>query len=88
MRLRHPWMQSSAINVEDDENVQRRKNSRQKKMIDGDREWSIPSFTYYAGHKHGQLQTPTNHYAAKEMTQTLAEQFTAKLNASGVESTV
>jgi hypothetical protein len=59
-----------------------------KKMKDGDREWSIPAFTYYAGHKHGKLQTTTNHYAATTMTQNLAEQLTAKLNALGVESTV
>jgi hypothetical protein len=60
----------------------------QKKMKDGDREWSIPSFTYYAGHKHGQLQTTTSHYAATAMTQNLAEQLTAKLKASGVEAIV
>jgi hypothetical protein len=59
-----------------------------KKMKDGDREWSIPSFTYYAGRKQGQLQTTTNHYAATAMTQSLAEQLTAKLNASGTEATV
>ena len=59
-----------------------------KKMKDGDREWTVPSFTYYAGHKHGHLQTTTNHYAATAMTQNLAEQLTAKLNASGLEATV
>ena len=64
------------------------KLATKKKMKDGDRERSIPSFTYYAGHKHGQLQTSTNHYAATAMTQNLAEQLTAKLNASGLEATV
>jgi hypothetical protein len=59
-----------------------------KKMKDGDREWSIPAFTYYAGHQHGKLQTTTNHYAATAMTQALAERLTAKLNASGLEVTV
>jgi hypothetical protein len=59
-----------------------------KKMKDGDREWSIPSFVYYNGHKHGQLQTTTNHYAATAMTQNLAEQVTAKLTTSGIEATV
>jgi hypothetical protein len=59
-----------------------------KKMKDGDREWSIPSFTYYAGHKHGQMQTTTNHCAATAMTQNLAEQLTAKLNASGLKASV
>jgi hypothetical protein len=58
------------------------------KMKDGDREWSIPSFTYYAGHKHGQLQTTTNHYAATAMTQNLADLVAAKLNGSGLEATV
>jgi hypothetical protein len=64
------------------------KLATKKKMKDGDREWSIPSFVYYGGHKHGQLQTTTNHYAATAMTQTLAEQLTAKLNAAGMEATV
>jgi hypothetical protein len=59
-----------------------------KTMKDGEREWSIPSFTYYAGHNHRQLQTTTNHYAATAMTQTLAEQLAAKLSASGIEATV
>jgi hypothetical protein len=59
-----------------------------KTMKDGEREWSIPSFTYYAGRKHGQLQTTTHHYAATAMTQDLAEQLAAKLNASGVDATV
>jgi hypothetical protein len=64
------------------------KLANQKKVKDGDREWTIPSFVYYGGHKHGQLQTTTNHYAATAMTQNLAEQLTAKLNASGVEAAV
>jgi hypothetical protein len=64
------------------------KLATKKKMKDGDHEWSIPAFTYYAGHKHGQLQTTTNHYSATAMTQTLAEQLTAKLIASGMEATV
>jgi predicted peroxiredoxin len=64
------------------------KLATKKKMKDGDREWTIPSFVYYGGHKHGQMQTTTNHYAATAMTQTLAEQLTAKLKASGVEATV
>jgi hypothetical protein len=59
-----------------------------KTMKDGDREWTIPSFVYYGGHKHGKLQTTTNHYAATAMTQNLAEQLTAKLKASGIEATV
>jgi hypothetical protein len=59
-----------------------------KKMKDGDHQWEIPSFAYYSGHEHGQLQTTTNHYAATAMTKTLAEQITAKLSASGIESTV
>jgi hypothetical protein len=59
-----------------------------KKMKDGDREWSIPASAYYAGHKNGQMQTTTNHYAATAMTQSLAEKLTAKLNASGVEAVV
>ena len=57
-------------------------------MKDGDREWTIPSFVYYGGHKHGKLQTTTNHYAATAMTQNLAEQLAAKLNASGLEATI
>lgn len=64
------------------------KLATKKKMKDGDHQWEIPSFTYYAGHKHGQLQTTTNHYAATAMTQTLAEQLTQKLDASGMEATV
>ena len=59
-----------------------------KKMKDGDREWEIPSFTYYAGHKHDGIRTTTNHYAATAMTQALAEQLTAKLNASGSAASV
>jgi hypothetical protein len=59
-----------------------------KKMKDGDREWSIPSFVYYGGHKHGQLQTTVNHYSATAMTQSLAEQLTAKLNATGMQAEV
>jgi hypothetical protein len=59
-----------------------------KKMKDGDREWTIPSFVYYGGRKHGQLQTTTNHYDAVAMTQNLAEQLTANLKASGLEATV
>jgi hypothetical protein len=31
-------------------------------MKEGTRKWSVPSFSYYAGRKHGQLQTTTNHY--------------------------
>ena len=58
-----------------------------KKMKDGDRVWSIRSFTYYAGHKNGRMQTTGNHYAATAMTQNLATQLTAKLNASGLEAT-
>src|ERR1700722_8607041 len=64
------------------------KISAKKTMKDGEREWSIPSFTYYAGHNHRQLQTTTNHYAATAMTQNLADQVAAKLNASGLEGTV
>jgi hypothetical protein len=59
-----------------------------KKMKDGDRGWTITHFVYYGGHKHGQLQTTTNHYAATAMTHTLAEQLMAKLNATGMETTV
>jgi hypothetical protein len=59
-----------------------------KKMKDGDREWSIPSFVYYGGHKHGKMQTTTNHYAATAMTQKLADLVAAKLNGSGLEATV
>jgi hypothetical protein len=59
-----------------------------KTMKDGDREWTIPSFVYYGGHKHGQMQTTTNHYAATAMTQALAEQLVAKLNASGSVASV
>jgi hypothetical protein len=59
-----------------------------KKMRDGEREWTIPSFTYYAGRKHGQLQTITNHYAATAMTLNLAEQVAANLNECGMEATV
>jgi hypothetical protein len=59
-----------------------------KKMKDGDHEWSIPSFTYYAGHKHGQLQTTTNHGIATPMTLELAERLTAKLNATGMQAEV
>jgi hypothetical protein len=59
-----------------------------KMMKDGDHQWEIPSFTYYAGHKYGKLQTTTNHYAATAMMQALAEQLTAKLVASGMEATV
>jgi hypothetical protein len=64
------------------------KLATKKKMKDGDREWTIPSFVYYGGHKHGQMQTTTNHYAATAMTQTLAEQLTAKLNANGMQAEV
>jgi hypothetical protein len=31
-------------------------------MKEGAREWSVPSFSYYAGRKHDQLQTAINHY--------------------------
>jgi hypothetical protein len=34
------------------------------------------------------MPTTSNHYAATAMTQNLAEQLTAKLNASGVEALV
>ena len=53
-------------------------------MKEGTREWSVPSFSYYAGRKHGQLQTTTNHYAATPMTLGLAEQLTTKLNSAGM----
>jgi hypothetical protein len=59
-----------------------------KKMRDGAREWSVPSFAYYAGRKNGQLQTTTNHYTATPMTLALAEQLTARLNSAGMETTV
>jgi hypothetical protein len=59
-----------------------------RKMKDGEREWSVPSISFYAGRKHGQLQTTTNHYAATPMTQGLAEQLTAKLKLAGIEATV
>ena len=36
----------------------------------------------------GGMQTTTNHDAATAMTQNLAEQVTAKLNAPGLEATV
>jgi len=32
-----------------------------RKMREGSREWSVPSFSYYAGRKHGQLQN-NHHY--------------------------
>jgi hypothetical protein len=64
------------------------KLATKKKMKDGDREWTIPSFTYYAGHKHGQLQTTTNHGIATPMTLELAERLTAKLNATGMQAEV
>jgi hypothetical protein len=57
-------------------------------MKKGTREWSVPSFSYYAGRKNGQLQTTTNHYAATSLTKALAEELTQKLNAAGLESTV
>jgi hypothetical protein len=88
VRSRHPWVQSSAINVEDDENVPRRKNPHQKENEGRGSRMVIPSFVYYSGHKHGQLQTTTNPFPALTMTQALAEQLTAKLNVSGVEATV
>ena len=59
-----------------------------KKMRDGARKWSVPSFSFYAGRKHGQLHTTTNHYSATPMTQGLAEQLTARLNLAGMEATV
>jgi hypothetical protein len=59
-----------------------------KKLRDGTREWSVPSFAYYAGRKNGQLQTSTNHYAATSMTLVLAEQVIAKLTSAGMQATV
>ena len=59
-----------------------------KKMRDGDREWSIPAFAYYAGHTNSQMQTTTSHCAATATTQSLAEQLTAKLIASGIDAAV
>ena len=57
-------------------------------MKEGTREWSVPSFSYYAGRKRGQLQTTTNHYAATPLTLALAEQLTTKLKLAGMEATV
>ena len=45
-----------------------------KTMREGERSWSVPSSNFYAGRKHGQLQTTVNHYAATPMTKSLAEQ--------------
>jgi hypothetical protein len=59
-----------------------------RQMREGTREWSFPSFSFYAGRKHGQLQTTTNHYAATPMTQSLAEQLAARLKLVGMEATV
>ena len=59
-----------------------------RRMKDGDREWSIPSSAFYAGRKHGQLQTTTNHYTATPLTRNLAEQLSAKLKLAGMEATV
>jgi hypothetical protein len=59
-----------------------------KKLREGTREWSVPSFSYYAGRKNGQLQTTTNHYSATPMTLALAEQLTTRLNSAGMEATV
>ncbi len=55
-----------------------------KTMREGERSWSVPSSNFYAGRKHGQLQTTVNHYAATPMTKGLAEQLAAKLNLSGM----
>lgn len=54
-----------------------------RRMKDGNREWTIPTFSYYAGRKHGQLQTTTNHCLATPMTLHLAEKLIAKLNSTG-----
>lgn len=59
-----------------------------RKMKDGDREWLIPSHSFYAGRKHGQLQTTTNHCLATPMTLNLAEALAAKLNANGMQAEV
>ncbi len=59
-----------------------------RNMKDESREWSIPTFTFYAGRKHGQLQTTTNHCMATPMTQSLAETLSAKLNSSGMQAEV
>jgi hypothetical protein len=59
-----------------------------KTMREGERSWSVPSFSYYAGRKHSQLQTTSNHYAATLMSLALAEELVAKLTASGLSATV
>lgn len=57
-------------------------------MKDGDREWSVPSQSFYAGRKHGQLQTTTNHYMATPLTAELAERLAAKLSSTGLQAEV
>src|ERR1700744_4642229 len=59
-----------------------------RKMKDGTREWSVPSFSYYAGRKNGQLLTTVNHCVATPMTAELAGELAAKLNSSGLQSEV
>jgi hypothetical protein len=57
-----------------------------RNMKDGSREWMIPTFSYYAGRKNGQLQTTSNHCLATPMTQNLAAQLSAKLRSTGLQA--
>ncbi len=59
-----------------------------KAMREGDRSWSVPSYSYYGGRKNRQLQTTTNHCQATLMELALAEELVAKLTASGLSATV
>jgi hypothetical protein len=59
-----------------------------KTMREGERSWSVPSSNFYAGRKHGQLQTTTNHYQATLLSLALAEELVVKLAASGLSATV
>jgi hypothetical protein len=53
---------------------------------DGNREWSIPTFSFYVGRKYGRLHTTTNHCLAAPMTADLAECLAAKLNSQGMQA--
>ena len=59
-----------------------------KTMREGTREWSVPSYSYYAGRRNGQQQTTTNHYQATLMTRALADGLVVKLTGSGLSATV